>query len=170
MSQAGGVRLTETVRAVGLDRALSAALARWRHPNAVHDPAKVLLDLAVTLTVGGVAPAGAISPSVMRDWPSLPGESYRPEGHHPLLPGPYRSHRSGQLLQRPALRRSASTQSIASRCCTLSGATAMPCRGISCATRSSGRPRVSQFITGGSLMNAPIRPADRSSNASPMPS
>jgi hypothetical protein len=47
VSQAGGVLLTETVRAVGLDRALSAELARWRHPNAVHDLAKIVLDLAV---------------------------------------------------------------------------------------------------------------------------
>jgi hypothetical protein len=53
VSQAGGVLLTETARAVGLDRALSAALAPWRAPTAVHDPAKVLLDLAVTLAVGG---------------------------------------------------------------------------------------------------------------------
>jgi hypothetical protein len=53
VSQAGGLLLTETVRAVGLDRALAAALARWRPRNAVHDPAKILLDLAVTLAVGG---------------------------------------------------------------------------------------------------------------------
>lgn len=53
VSQAGAVLLTETVRAVGLDRALSAALAPWRAPTAVHDPAKVLVDLAVTLAVGG---------------------------------------------------------------------------------------------------------------------
>lgn len=53
VSQAGGLLLTETVRAVGLDRVLSAALAPWRPPNAVHDPAKVVLDLAVTLALGG---------------------------------------------------------------------------------------------------------------------
>jgi hypothetical protein len=53
VSQAGGVLLTETARSVGLDRALSFALAPWRAPTAVHDPAKVLLDLAVTLAVGG---------------------------------------------------------------------------------------------------------------------
>jgi hypothetical protein len=53
VSQAGGVLLTETARAVGLDGALSVALAPWRAPTAVHDPAKVLLDLAVTLAVGG---------------------------------------------------------------------------------------------------------------------
>jgi hypothetical protein len=53
VSQAGGLLLTETVRAVGLDRALSAALGPWRPRNAVHDPAKILLDLAVALAVGG---------------------------------------------------------------------------------------------------------------------
>jgi Transposase DDE domain group 1 len=40
-------------RVVGLDRVLSTALAPWRRPNAVHDPAKVVLDLAVTLAIGG---------------------------------------------------------------------------------------------------------------------
>jgi hypothetical protein len=51
--QAGGSLLTATIRAAGLDAALSTALARWRKPLAVHDPAKVLLDLAVTLGLGG---------------------------------------------------------------------------------------------------------------------
>ena len=37
----------------GLDRALSAGLARWRKPLAVHDPAKVLTDLAIALALGG---------------------------------------------------------------------------------------------------------------------
>jgi len=54
-SQAGGVLLTRAVRASGLDVALSAELARWRKPSAVHDPAKVLMDLAVTLALGGDA-------------------------------------------------------------------------------------------------------------------
>ncbi|WP_214408306.1 IS1380 family transposase [Pseudonocardia lacus] len=53
VSHAGGVLLTETARTVGLDQALSAALGRWRLPLAVHDPAKVVGDLAVTLAVGG---------------------------------------------------------------------------------------------------------------------
>jgi hypothetical protein len=53
VSQAGGLLLTETIRAVGLDRALSQALAGWRRPLAVHDPAKVICDLAVTLGLGG---------------------------------------------------------------------------------------------------------------------
>jgi len=53
VGQAGGVLLTRAVRASGLDVALSAELARWRKPAAVHDPAKVLMDLAVTLALGG---------------------------------------------------------------------------------------------------------------------
>ena len=53
VSQAGAVLLTETVRTVGLDHALSDRLAQWRRPSAVHDPAKVVLDLAVTLAIGG---------------------------------------------------------------------------------------------------------------------
>ena len=53
VSQSGGVVLTETARAVGLDVALSAGLARWRKPTAVHDPAKVMLDVALALALGG---------------------------------------------------------------------------------------------------------------------
>jgi hypothetical protein len=53
VSHAGSLLLTETVATVGLDRQLSAALSRWRAPNSVHDPAKVLIDLALTLAVGG---------------------------------------------------------------------------------------------------------------------
>ena len=53
VGQAGGVLLTETVRVSGLDEALSAALEPWRKPAAVHDPAKVVLDLAVSLALGG---------------------------------------------------------------------------------------------------------------------
>ena len=55
VSQAGGVLLTSTVRAAGLDVALSRALAPWRAPLARHDPAKVLIDLAMTLALGGDA-------------------------------------------------------------------------------------------------------------------
>jgi hypothetical protein len=53
VSQAGGLVLTETIAAVGLDRALSKSLARWRLPLAIHDPGKVITDLAVTLALGG---------------------------------------------------------------------------------------------------------------------
>jgi hypothetical protein len=53
VSQAGGLVLTETIRAVGLDQALRCGLARWRLPLAMHDPGKVVADLAVTLALGG---------------------------------------------------------------------------------------------------------------------
>jgi len=53
VGQAGGVLLTETIAAAGLGPAMSAALSGWRKPLAVHDPAKVVLDLAVTLVLGG---------------------------------------------------------------------------------------------------------------------
>ncbi len=53
VGQAGGVLLTQTVAATGLGAELSAALAPWRKPLAVHDPAKVVLDLAVALALGG---------------------------------------------------------------------------------------------------------------------
>jgi hypothetical protein len=47
------VALVETVRAAGLDTALSEALGPWRKPMAVHDPGKVITDLAITLALGG---------------------------------------------------------------------------------------------------------------------
>ncbi|GAA3770427.1 hypothetical protein GCM10022206_06230 [Streptomyces chiangmaiensis] len=56
VSQAGAVLLTETVRKSGLDTAISRAMARWRKPRAVHDPGKVLLDLAPATALGGGLP------------------------------------------------------------------------------------------------------------------
>jgi Transposase DDE domain group 1 len=53
VGQAGGVLLTRTVAVTGLDRALSAGLARWRKPLAVHDPGKIITDLALSLALGG---------------------------------------------------------------------------------------------------------------------
>jgi hypothetical protein len=53
VGQAGGVLLTETIAAAGLGSAMSVALSGWRKPLAVHDPAKVVVDLAVTLALGG---------------------------------------------------------------------------------------------------------------------
>ncbi len=53
VGQAGGVLLIDTVAVAGLDATLSAALAAWRKPLAVHDPGKVVLDLAVSLVLGG---------------------------------------------------------------------------------------------------------------------
>lgn len=53
VSQAGSVLLLETVRKTGLDQAISAALAPWRKPRAVHDPGKILLDVALAVALGG---------------------------------------------------------------------------------------------------------------------
>ncbi|MEU0655874.1 IS1380 family transposase [Streptomyces albogriseolus] len=53
VSQAGAVLLVETVRKTGLDQAISQALAPWRKPRAVHDPGKALLDVALTVALGG---------------------------------------------------------------------------------------------------------------------
>jgi Transposase DDE domain group 1 len=53
VGQAGGVLLCGTVAAAGLDTALSAALSPWRRPLAIHDPGKVVLDLALMLALGG---------------------------------------------------------------------------------------------------------------------
>src|SRR5690625_2285595 len=69
-SQAGGLLLTETVRATGLDTALRAALARWRKPGTVHDPAKTCTDLAIALALGGDCLADA---ALLRAEPGLYG-------------------------------------------------------------------------------------------------
>ena len=53
VSQAGGSLLTEAVRVSGLDWLLAAGLTPWRKPRAVHDLAKVVTDLAITLGLGG---------------------------------------------------------------------------------------------------------------------
>ena len=52
---AGARLLTGTVRATGLDTALSRALAPWRKPLAVHDPGKIIVDLALCAALGGRA-------------------------------------------------------------------------------------------------------------------
>jgi hypothetical protein len=50
---AGGVLLTKTADVSGLSSSLRESLRRWRKPTAVHDPGKVLTDLALTLALGG---------------------------------------------------------------------------------------------------------------------
>jgi len=52
------VLLVETVRKSALDTAISAALTPWRKPRAVHDPGKILLDVALTVALGGDCLAG----------------------------------------------------------------------------------------------------------------
>ena len=53
ISSTGGVLSGEVCRLSGLDRGLSAALAPWRAERAVHDPGKVLLDVATAVALGG---------------------------------------------------------------------------------------------------------------------
>jgi len=71
MCQAGGLLLVETLRVSGLGRGLSAALSRWRAPRAVHDPGKIVADLAVTLALGGDCLADI---AVLRSSPELFGQ------------------------------------------------------------------------------------------------
>ncbi|MCZ4327969.1 transposase [Brachybacterium paraconglomeratum] len=53
VSHAGAVLLTDTIHATGLAAALREALDPWTKPLAEHHGAKVVLDLAMTLAVGG---------------------------------------------------------------------------------------------------------------------
>jgi hypothetical protein len=53
VSQAGSVLVIRTAQVTGLDADLSAGLGRWRQPRAVHDPGKIIADLAVAVALGG---------------------------------------------------------------------------------------------------------------------
>jgi hypothetical protein len=70
VSQAGALLLAETLRVTGLGEGLSAGLARWRAPRAVHDPGKIIADLVMTLALGGDCLADV---AVLRSQPDLAG-------------------------------------------------------------------------------------------------
>jgi Transposase DDE domain group 1 len=70
VSQAGAVLLWETIRVTGLGRGLSDGLARWRAPRAVHDPGKIVADLAAVVALGGDCLADI---AVLREQPHLAG-------------------------------------------------------------------------------------------------
>jgi len=53
VSQAGAVLLLRTAETVGLTAGLSQALTPWHKPLAVHDPGKIVLDLAIAVATGG---------------------------------------------------------------------------------------------------------------------
>jgi hypothetical protein len=53
ISSSGALLLQETVRVAGLGRGLSQALSPWRSGRSVHDPGKVLLDVATAVALGG---------------------------------------------------------------------------------------------------------------------
>ena len=57
VSHAGATLLVETARRSGLSRELSKRLGPWRRPLAVHDPGKIVGDLAVAVALGGDAAA-----------------------------------------------------------------------------------------------------------------
>jgi Transposase DDE domain group 1 len=58
VSRAGAVLLWETMRVTGLGRGLAESLARWRGPRAVHDPGKLVADLAAAARERAWALAG----------------------------------------------------------------------------------------------------------------
>ena len=72
VSQAGAVLLWETMRVTGLGRGLSTGLDRWRAPRAVHDPGKIVADLAAAVALGGDCLADI---AVLREQPELAGEN-----------------------------------------------------------------------------------------------
>jgi hypothetical protein len=70
VSQAGAVLLWETLRVTGLGRGLTGGLERWRAPRAVHDPGKIVADLAAAVALGGDCLADI---AVLRGQPALAG-------------------------------------------------------------------------------------------------
>ena len=70
VSHAGGVLLVETARRSGLSGQLSRLLGRWRKPLAVHDPGKIVTDLAIAVGLGGDA---ACDIGVLRAQPEVFG-------------------------------------------------------------------------------------------------
>jgi hypothetical protein len=53
ISSGGAALLLKTAQVSGLAEELSGALRPWRAPRSIHDPGKALLDLAVTIALGG---------------------------------------------------------------------------------------------------------------------
>ncbi len=69
---AGASLLVDTARLAGLDTALRRALSPWRARSAVHDPGKIVLDLAMAVALGGDCLADV---GVVRAQPQLFGPS-----------------------------------------------------------------------------------------------
>jgi hypothetical protein len=70
VSQAGALLLTHVLQVTGLRRRLSEGLERWRAARAIHDPGKIIADLAVALALGGDCLADV---AVLREQPALFG-------------------------------------------------------------------------------------------------
>ena len=73
------------MRVTGLGRGLSGEMARWRAPRAVHDPGKIVADLAAAVALGGDCLAEI---AVLREQPELAG---------PVAPDPVVSRLVSQL-------------------------------------------------------------------------
>jgi hypothetical protein len=109
VSQADAVLLVETVRKSGLHAAISAALVPWHKPWAVHDPGKILLDVALAVALGGdcLADVGTLraEPAVfgpVASDPAVPASSTGPP--EPWNPAHTPARQAGSHL--PALRES----------------------------------------------------------------
>jgi hypothetical protein len=70
ISSAGAALLLKSAQVSGLDRELSRVLSPWRAARSLHDPGKTVLDLAVTIALGGDCLADA---AVVRAQPELFG-------------------------------------------------------------------------------------------------
>lgn len=70
VSHAGTTLLLRTAEKTGLTSAVSANLGSWRKPLAVHDPGKIVMDLAVAVAIGGDAAADV---AVLRAEPGVFG-------------------------------------------------------------------------------------------------
>lgn len=70
ISSAGAALLLKSAQVSGLTKELSGALSPWRPTRSVHDPGKMVLDLAVTIALGGDCVADA---AVVRAQPELFG-------------------------------------------------------------------------------------------------
>jgi DDE family transposase len=70
VSEAGHTAGRSRLGHTGLGETLTAGLARWRAPHAVHDPGKIIADLVMTLALGGDCLADI---AVLRSQPELAG-------------------------------------------------------------------------------------------------
>ncbi len=105
ISSAGAALLLQTGQVSGLTAGLSQGLSPWRAGRSVHDPGKMVLDLAVSIALGGDCLAdaavvraqpelfGAVAsdPTISRlveAWAGMPGPQWPPSGGPAPAHGP----------------------------------------------------------------------------------
>ncbi|MBV9314426.1 MAG: transposase [Pseudonocardia sp.] len=123
VSHASGALLAEAARRSGLAKELLAWCRTWRRPLAVHDPGKIVLDLGLTVALGGDAACDLAAPrarsrsppSPPTRWPGLPDSPCSPGPHlraqttpaahpgHDRTPGDHRPPPHPQNRPHPAL-------------------------------------------------------------------